>query len=357
MLNSFILISLVYVILMKLLCLIQKIIHIYELKKSLLEELSERITGCECCNSTYDREDSMTFFYFPHCNFEELLDEIGFSESQKNKIYENFSCPNCGIKLDSFSEVTVDEYYYDRKLYKAHIKKINKKESALTDFYKYLCKFPYLGCNHNIGRELISAISAINKTTISDKTFYRARSPNNSDVFTNKDMLPPNPSEIPVSEGRFNHFAQSHWYLGDSKNLCGIECTHNKNSILWFQEIKIVKAENILDLSNDDIIYYNPENPTIFELPLVIAALFSSGFITRPQNIKGYWKPEYLITRFIADICKQNGFNGILYPSSLYPSGKNLVIFNINKIEYSFIGNPVIDEFKTINSLDEQFLF
>ena len=25
-------------------------------------------------------------------------------------------------------------------------------------------------------------------------------------------MLPPNPQDVPISEGRFNHFGQGHWY-------------------------------------------------------------------------------------------------------------------------------------------------
>ena len=52
-------------------------------------------------------------------------------------------------------------------------------------------------------------------------------------------MLPPNPQDVPISEGRFNHFGQGHWYLGDSIDLCGAECSHKKNCVLWFQKVEI----------------------------------------------------------------------------------------------------------------------
>lgn len=50
----------------------------FELKlpKRKLQELNERLTGCEYCNSTYDREDHETYFYEPHESFYDLLEDI-----------------------------------------------------------------------------------------------------------------------------------------------------------------------------------------------------------------------------------------------------------------------------------------
>jgi len=316
------------------------------LPKKKMDELGERLTGCEYCNATYDREDNETYFYEPHETFENLLDDIGFSEKEKEIIYDNIKCPNCGCDLDGFSEVTENEYYREEKFHKAYIKKIAKNsETEIKEFYHYLMKYPYLGCNHSVGRKILKGIDSLEKIMIENQIYYRAREPKDSKIFTTEDMLPPNPENIAVSEGRFNHYGQSHWYLGNSKDLCGAECSHKKNCVLWFQKIYIKSASNILDLAKDYIDYYNPGNTDAYNLPIILAALLWSGVITKEQEIKGSWKPEYFITRFIADICKERKINGILYPSSLYPSGKNLVIFDINQIEYNFDGKPELKEY------------
>ena len=157
------------------------------------------------------------------------------------------------------------------------------------------------------------------KTYEYDSNFLPSR------IFDNNDMLPPNPQDVPISEGRFNHFGQGHWYLGDSIDLCGAECSHKKNCVLWFQKVEIEQATDILDLAKDYIYnYFNPDNTDGYSLPIAVAALLWSGILTKEQQIKGFWKPEYFITRYIADICKEKGINGIIYPSSLYSSGRNV---------------------------------
>ena len=329
----------------------------YELNlpKKKLRELVERLTGCEYCNSTYDREDGETYFYAPHETFYDLLDDIGFSDEQKEVIYQNICCPNCGCDLDAYSEITVNEYYQEERFHKQFIEKIaNSAETKIKDFYNYLIKYPYLGCKHTVGKQIIKGINALEKVDIINQSFYRARKPKDSKIFVNNDMLPPNPQVIPISEGRFNHYGQGHWYLGDSIDLCGAECSHKKNCILWFQKIQIQQVTNVLDLSKDYIYnYFNPENTEVYSLPIVVAALLWSGVLSKEQLIKGSWKPEYFITRFIADICKEKGINGILYPSSLYPAGRNLVIFDIEKINFKFDGNPELKQYKNDDIIND----
>ncbi|MBR4791736.1 MAG: RES family NAD+ phosphorylase [Treponema sp.] len=317
------------------------------LPKKKLEELLGTLTGCEACNSTYDREDDRNYFYEPDENFESLLDDIGFTDAQKETIYNNIKCPNCHCDLDGFSQVTINEYYKEEKSHKNYIEKIaSNAETKIKNFYDYIIKYPYLGCNHKVGKQIIKNIETLEKISIDNKIFYRAREPKNSEIFTCNHMLPPSPEMVPISEGRFNHYGQSHWYLGDSIEICGAECTHRKNCMLWFQKITIKKADNIMDLTQDYIhYYYNPLDTKMYEIPITLAALLLSGILQQEQTVKGYWKPEYFVTRFIADVCKTKGINGILYPSSLYPAGKNLVIFDINKIDFEFEAKPELKEY------------
>ncbi len=326
------------------------------LSRKKLEELFGTLTGCECCNSTYDREDDKTYFFEPNEGFEVLLDDIGFSEKEKKIIYENIRCPNCGCNLDAFSEVTINEYYKEEKYHKNYIAKIaSKSKTEITDFYNYLIKYPYLGCQHTIGKQIIKGIDSLEKVDLENQTFYRAREPKDSRIFVNEDMLPPDPKNIPISEGRFNHYGQAHWYLGNTEDLCGAECSHKKNCMLWFQKIQIFKSIAILDLSKEYIDYHYSPETTNYNIPIAVAALLFSGVITKEQKITGYWKPEYFITRFIADVCKTKGINGIIYPSSFYPSGKNLVIFDIKKIDFSFDGKPELREYNYKKLADEFF--
>lgn len=326
-----------------------------KLPKRKLQELNERLTGCEYCHSTYDREDHETYFYEPHESFYDLLEDIGFSDEQKEIIYQNISCPNCGCDLDAYSEITENEYFREERYHRQFIEKIaNNAETKIKDFYNFLIKYPYLGCKHAVGKQIIKGIDSLEKINFANQVFFRAREPKDSRIFDNNDMLPPNPQNIPISEGRFNHFGQGHWYLGDSIDLCGAECSHKKNCVLWFQKVEIEQATDILDLAKDYIYnYFNPDNIDGYSLPIAVAALLWSGILTKEQQIKGFWKPEYFITRYIADICKEKGINGIIYPSSLYSSGRNLVIFDINKIKFKFDGKPELKEYKYDYGLDD----
>ncbi|MGN0729739.1 hypothetical protein [Treponema sp.] len=304
------------------------------LPKRKLQTLTDMLSGCECCQATYDREDDRTYFHAPHQSFEDLLDDIGFTEAQKEKIYDNYVCPNCGCDLNAFSEVTTNEYYQEEKFYEKYIKKITANvKTKIDDFYEYFIKYPYLSCNHSVGKQIIKGIDSLVKLDIDNQIYYRAREPKDSAVFTTDDMLPPSPQKVPISEGRFNHFGQVHWYLSDSETLCGAECSHKKNCILWFQKVKINKASCILDLAKDYIDYsFIPDNTKIYDLPVVVAALLLSRVITKKQETKG--------------------INGILFPDSLLP-GKNLVIFDINKIQYEFDGKPELKEYNFQKEYDD----
>jgi hypothetical protein len=69
-----------------------------------------------------------------------------------------------------------------------------------------------------------------------------------------------------------------------------------------------------------------------------------SGAIRRPVRKDKCWKPEYFVPRFIADVCKSNGINGILY-SSAVDFGCNLVVFDIQTLDFCFAGTPEIFQF------------
>ena len=119
-----------------------------------------------------------------------------------------------------------------------------------------------MGAFHKIGKELIRGIEILETITIKNQECYRARIPSDSSIFTQKDMCPP-PQTATIPEGRFNHYGQSHFYLGNSEYLCVAECSHNKSCICWMQKIKIKEIDNVLDLTKEYYEYYGVSNPEI----------------------------------------------------------------------------------------------
>lgn len=205
----------------------------------------------------------------------------------------------------------------------------------IYEFYSYLEKYPYMGAQHEIGKKIIKEVQNAPQMDITDSFWYRGRPVTDSHIMTSKEMLPPDPEKVVIGEGRFNHYGQSHFYLSQSKKLCFQEICGSLKSICWIQEVYIRKASNIIDLS----FYLDCDN--INSVPLVFGGIMRSGAIRRPVRKDKCWKPEYFVPRFIADVCKTHGINGILYNSAV-DYGCNLVIFNLEQLDFCFAGIPEI---------------
>ena len=140
-------------------------------------------------------------------------------------------------------------------------------------------------------------------------------------------------------EGRFNHYGQPTLYLGNSDFVCATEINKgNFQVICWIQKVQ-VKSAKILDLTD----FSTTEK--LDGYPLLIAGLLISGELEiHNEEHKGYYKPEYAITRFIADLCRINNIDGIKYRSAVRKEDDkdsiNLVLFNDNC--YSLEGEPTL---------------
>lgn len=318
--------------------------------KTYLIRLSKCLTSC-ICNATHDNEDDEWYFYDGenHCEFYYLLEELEIPEKYKEKIADTVRCPSCGCELTLESEVCYDFTLEEQEKYLATLNKLSRNSKPLIDdFFNYLCRYPYLGAKHSTGKKLIKGIDELKRISIDNEIFYRARLPENERVFTQKDMEAP-PVTVKISEGRFNHYGQSHFYVGSSEEVCAVECSHDKNCICWMQKVKINHIENVSDLTESYFqSYFSPE-VSIPDLPLAITGLLMSGTITASQKTEGSWKPEYFVPRFISDACKEKGIQGILYPSSFMSGMKNLVIFNFNELDFEFLEDPYIFTYKRPN--------
>lgn len=181
--------------------------------KKYLNKIKNCLVSC-FCDQPYDKEDDEYYFVDgQQYEFNELLYELDIPEKWHEKIYETIRCPVCGNDLDAFTDVCVDFSLAEKEKYNFILNSISEKSKPkIEEFYNFLCKYPYLGAFHKIGKELIRGIEILETITIKNQECYRARIPSDSSIFTQKDMYPP-PQTATIPEGRFNHYGQSHFYL------------------------------------------------------------------------------------------------------------------------------------------------
>jgi hypothetical protein len=114
---------------------------------------------------------------------------------------------------------------YELEFQRKYDKIVETSREKIQPFYNFLSKYPYLGIEHEVGQEIAKEIKKMHLVNISDRVYYRARKPENGKIFKHDDMLNP-PPEKPIAEGRFNHYGQSHLYLGETEELCAKEITN-----------------------------------------------------------------------------------------------------------------------------------
>jgi len=309
-----------------------------KIPKKIINDLKQSIKHCRNC--FFSNEIDLDSMYI---SLREYLYEIDCPEKYFQYIDGEFECDSCGSKIDLDDDIvlpTVEEEEYD-----CLCDEIEKDyKHRLDSFYSHLVKYPYLGLEHEVGSQIANDIKLLKLITIKNQLFYRARKKEGTIKYTKKDMHPPNSRKIKINEGRFNHYGQSLLYLGSSENVCSKEIKINKKHKCWMQKVRITSLDNILDLSN----LFAPGLPEACSL--VFSSINYTGIITKPVKHDASWKPEYFISRFIADIAKKNGINGIIYKSSV-EFGNNLVVFDFKKGNVKYIGEPYLFRYKRVKSL------
>jgi hypothetical protein len=302
-----------------------------EVKNYILDVNSE-IISCFQCQPYDSEEEDIVWVHGDRYEISDILSENDVPEELWEEILPFIECPNCGNIFETLSDEVgiMGEYEIDFQNKFDKIVKLAKGE--IQSFYNFLARFPYLGAEHEVGKEIIKEIKEMPLIKITDKIYYRARKPENGKIFRHKDMLNP-PGTVSIPEGRFNHYGQSHLYLGETEELCAKEIANEDKELLWMQKYKIKSLTNVLDVSE----FIDPYN--INNIPLFFAGLFQSRIISFQKSNKIFWTPEYFIPRFIADTARHNKINGIIYLSEK-ARGRNLVIFNLIECQYELDGEP-----------------
>lgn len=273
--------------------------------------------------------------------FQALLYSLDIPREIHEQIEKEIRCPECGkkIKLESFVSINYG-YQAERNRQKLEAEINREVHGKIVNFIRFLQDYPMLGLRDTTGIEIADAIKNTKQKIIDNEVWYRARKPELDkplDIFTQKNMGKP-PFDK-TREGRFNHYGQPALYLGCSDYVCAKEINEgNFQTICWIQKVQVKKAK-ILDLTDYSTI------DKLGDYPLLVAGLLISGKLEEHnEKHKQYYKPEYAITRFIADLCRVNNIDGIKYGSAVRDENDrdsfNLVLFNDNC--YSFEGEPTL---------------
>jgi hypothetical protein len=307
--------------------------------KEYISQINTEIVGCVNCQPYDNEEKDIVWIQGDQHYIDEYLSENEIPEEYWDIIISHMECPECGKVFENrYDEVGIMSQYeaeYQRKYGEI----VTKTREPIQSFYNFLAKYPYLGLSHDVGQEILKEIKSMQLIVVNDVLYYRARKLDDGMVFEHNDMLNPSPEKT-IPEGRFNHFGQSHWYLGNSEALCAHEISgrDKEKELLWMQKIKIKQLLNVLDVS----VFIDEDN--IDGIPLFFSGMFHSGIINVKKSKEISWTPEYFIPRFISDIARLNEINGIIYDSSVF-YGSNLVIFDKNKAQYEFENKPYIYTF------------
>jgi len=164
---------------------------------------------------------------------------------------------------------------------------------------------------------------------IENQTWFRARHYGDGATRSVDDLRPPDPNNVAVPEGRFNHYGQAYWYLASTKDAAVAEVVRPREQTAGVQIWKIERLDNVLDLrpwSADDIRVFD-KNGDPKNIPLLAIGVIFGDQITSLSKRNEGWKPEYMVPRFLADVAKQADFSAVLFKSPRHYD-ENLVCFN-----------------------------
>jgi hypothetical protein len=138
------------------------------------------------------------------------------------------------------------------------------------------------------------------------------------------------PQKYFAKEGRANPKGIPYLYLSTHKDTAMSEIRPWLGEIISLAQFRTVRELKVIDCSNKgsvgQIIYFEQPSPKEREEAVWrdIDRAFSTPLTDNDLSA------EYAPTQVIADMFKQNGFDGIVYKSSLNEDGFNITLFNIN---------------------------
>jgi len=166
-----------------------------------------------------------------------------------------------------------------------------------------------------------------------DIFFYRARlhKDGNQELYDEKDMG--RPPQKDATSGRANPQGIPYLYLSESveTTLYEIRATFLDEVSVGIFKIKEEESIKIVDFTENPSAFLSVEDITEKAKSTILKRLIS---IDLSKPLRRYDSElEYIPTQFICEFIRNTGADGILFNSSLYEGGKNIVLFNEDKVE------------------------
>lgn len=266
----------------------------------------------------------------------DLLDEHGIDPNGElaDKIIMNLKCCQCGYGMDRdsgyfditdrvYSKEEIDSFYSGiRNFGLKYGIEITKTE--LENFIFKLNDTIMLANTTKTGRKIFNLISKVyennqGKYITSGFISYRGRKRLKKDkAYETKELWNP-PANI-ASQGRYNILGSSMLYLCDEISMIPHELKLSHGECIDVAEFEMLTSMLLFDVEE----------------------MFSQfgDFISTPLESNDIVKSEYLLCNYIAQCCKEIGFDGVRYPSNM-----NSMVYN-----YGMFDKDLNQKFK-INSI------
>jgi hypothetical protein len=308
--------------------------------KKLTAAIQSEIISCPN-EQSYDEGD-VIWISGSSTDLQDLLSDHEVPEELEDEVVARLRCPSCGATFDTSSEVGTKhdfEVSHENVIDQA----LAKHGKELFDFYGFLHKKPLLGASHIFGKKILSEMKKAPHVELHKSEWFRAR--------VNKEHgFGAAPAEL-VADQRYNSSGQSQWYFADKAETAVAETA--KDGTSWVQKFDVGILDGLLDLrawrADDERSidaegeYHSPHDLLVVSLvygDLLTQRYYLDEIADQPDGEGRRWKPEYLVSRFVAEAASAAGFTGILCTSVRYP-GENLVVFNPSWSP-KFVGDPVL---------------
>jgi len=308
--------------------------------KKLAAAIQNQIISCPN-EQSYDEGD--VIWISGSCtDLQDLLMQHEVPEDLEEDVVARLRCPSCGTSFDTFSEVGTK---HDFEISHENIidQAMAKHGKQLFNFYGFLHKSPLLGAQHPFGKKILSEITKAPRVSLHKSEWFRAR--------VNKNHgFGPTPAEL-VADQRYNSSGQARWYFADNAETAVAETSMDGTA--WVQKFDVGSLDGLLDLrawrADDDRAldaegeYRPPHDLLVVSLvygDLLTQRYYLDDIAGQPDGETRKWKPEYLVSRYVAEAACAAGFRGLLCGSVRYP-GENLVVFD-SSWSPKPVGDPVL---------------
>jgi hypothetical protein len=252
----------------------------------------------------------------------DLLMNHEVPDALRDGVVSRLWCPRCDSPLEAWQMVGT-KYRFEQAHEATVERALRKHGEQLFEFCRFLHKSPMLAATQPVGKRIIRELRKAPRISLSKPHWFRAR-------VDKTHGFGPAPAEK-VADQRYNSSGQPRWYFADNAEAAVAEVAQDGKT--WVQAFDVGQLDGLLDLRSrraDDDRALDEEGDYHPPHGLLVVSLVYGDLLTQRNygdDDGRQWKPEYLVTRFVAEAASAVGFTGILCGSVRYP-GENLVVFD-----------------------------